>query len=95
MLLPSNRAPAAWPDLFGHPWLASAGLDRWAHHAATVVITAGSFWAAASAHHDGGWSGGPPADDGGEHGVSKGGVPTSTAQKTTLSRNRSLGCDPS
>ena len=39
----SNRAPAEWPDVFGNPLLASAGLDRLAHHAETVVITGTVF----------------------------------------------------
>jgi hypothetical protein len=43
ILLTSNRAPAEWPDVFGNPLLASAGLDRLAHHAETVVITGTSF----------------------------------------------------
>jgi DNA replication protein DnaC len=43
ILLTSNRAPAEWPDLFGDPLLASAGLDRLAHHAEVLVITGGSF----------------------------------------------------
>lgn len=43
ILVTSNRAPAEWPDLFGNPLLASAGLDRLAHHAETVVITGRSF----------------------------------------------------
>ena len=43
IVLTSNRAPAEWPDLFGNPLLASAGLDRLAHHAETVVITGASF----------------------------------------------------
>lgn len=43
ILLTSNRAPAEWPDLFGNPLLASAGLDRLAHHAETVVITGRSY----------------------------------------------------
>ncbi len=43
ILVTSNRAPAEWPDLFGNPLLASAGLDRLAHHAETVVITGSSF----------------------------------------------------
>lgn len=42
-MLTSNRAPAEWPELFGNPLLASAGLDRLAHHAETVVITGASF----------------------------------------------------
>ena len=43
ILLTSNRAPTEWPDVFGNPLLASAGLDRLAHHAETVVITGTSF----------------------------------------------------
>jgi DNA replication protein DnaC len=43
MMLTSNRAPTEWPELFGNPLLASAGLDRLAHHAETVVITGRSF----------------------------------------------------
>lgn len=43
IVLTSNRAPSEWPDLFGNPLLASAGLDRLAHHAESVVITGRSF----------------------------------------------------
>lgn len=43
ILLTSNRAPAEWPDLFGSPLLASAGLDRLAHHAEVLVIRGDSF----------------------------------------------------
>jgi len=43
LILTSNRAPSEWPELFGNPLLASAGLDRLAHHAETVVITGRSF----------------------------------------------------
>jgi DNA replication protein DnaC len=43
ILLTSNRAPAEWPDLFGNPLLASAGLDRLTHHAETVIIPGHSF----------------------------------------------------
>lgn len=43
IILTSNRAPSEWPELFGNPLLASAGLDRLAHHAETVVITGKSF----------------------------------------------------
>jgi DNA replication protein DnaC len=43
IMLTSNRAPSEWPDLFGNPLLASAGLDRLAHHAEMVVITGQSF----------------------------------------------------
>lgn len=46
IILTSNRAPAEWPELFGNPLLASAGLDRLAHHAESVVITGRSFRAA-------------------------------------------------
>jgi DNA replication protein DnaC len=46
IVLTSNRAPSEWPDLFGNPLLASAGLDRLAHHAESVVITGRSFRAA-------------------------------------------------
>ena len=48
ILLTSNRAPTEWPDVFGNPLLASAGLDRLAHHAETVVITGTSFRARGS-----------------------------------------------
>ncbi len=43
ILVTSNRAPGEWPDLFGNPLLASAGLDRLAHHAETLVITGRSY----------------------------------------------------
>jgi DNA replication protein DnaC len=43
ILLTSNRAPEEWPDLFGSPLLASAGLDRLTHRAHIVVITGASF----------------------------------------------------
>jgi DNA replication protein DnaC len=43
IVLTSNRAPSEWPELFGNPLLASAGLDRLAHHAESVVITERSF----------------------------------------------------
>ncbi|PDV98990.1 IS21-like element helper ATPase IstB [Candidatus Chloroploca asiatica] len=43
ILLTSNRAPSEWPDLFGSPLLASAGLDRLAHRAETVIITGQSY----------------------------------------------------
>lgn len=48
IVLTSNRAPSEWPELFGSPLLASAGLDRLAHHAESVVITGRSFRAARS-----------------------------------------------
>jgi DNA replication protein DnaC len=43
ILLTSNRAPEEWPDLFGEPLLAAAGLDRLTHQAQVVVITGSSF----------------------------------------------------
>jgi DNA replication protein DnaC len=43
ILVTSNRAPEEWPDLFGDPLLASAGLDRLAHQAETLVVTGRSF----------------------------------------------------
>jgi DNA replication protein DnaC len=43
ILLTSNRAPNEWPELFGDPLLASAGLDRLLHHAEVMVITGSSF----------------------------------------------------
>jgi DNA replication protein DnaC len=43
ILLTSNRAPEEWPDLFGEPLLAAAGLDRLTHQAQIVVITGTSF----------------------------------------------------
>jgi DNA replication protein DnaC len=48
IVLTSNRAPSEWPDLFGNPLLASAGLDRLAHHAESVVVTGRSFRAGQS-----------------------------------------------
>ena len=43
IMLTSNRALEEWPDLFGAPLLASAGLDRLTHKAQLVVITGASF----------------------------------------------------
>jgi DNA replication protein DnaC len=43
ILLTSNRAPSEWPDLFGDPLLASAGLDRLAHHAEVIILAGASF----------------------------------------------------
>jgi DNA replication protein DnaC len=43
IMLTSNRAPSEWPDLFGDPLLASAGIDRLAHHAEVVVVTGDSY----------------------------------------------------
>ena len=50
ILVTSNRAPKEWPDLFGDPLLASAGLDRLAHQAETLVITGRSFRATRAAN---------------------------------------------
>lgn len=54
ILVTSNRAPAEWPDLFGNPLLASAGLDRLAHHAETLIITGRSFRAQGRARDEDG-----------------------------------------
>jgi DNA replication protein DnaC len=43
ILLTSNRAPEEWPDLFGDPLLASAGLDRLTHRAHVLLITGASY----------------------------------------------------
>ena len=43
LVVTSNRAPSEWPELFGNPLLASAGLDRLAHHAESLVITGRSY----------------------------------------------------
>ena len=43
IMLTSNRSPGEWPDLFGDPLLASAGLDRLAHSAEILVIQGASF----------------------------------------------------
>jgi DNA replication protein DnaC len=43
ILLTSNRPPEEWPELFGNPLLASAGLDRLTHSAHVVIITGASF----------------------------------------------------
>ena len=48
IIVTSNRAPSEWPELFGNPLLASAGLDRLADGAESVVITGRSFRAARS-----------------------------------------------
>ena len=42
-MLTSNRALEEWPELFGNPLLASAGLDRLTHGAHVIVITGASF----------------------------------------------------
>src|SRR5919106_1182756 len=43
ILLTSNRAPSEWPELFGDPLLASAGIDRLAHGAEVLVVTGASY----------------------------------------------------
>ena len=43
IVLTSNRAPQEWPELFGDPLLASAGLDRLGHRATVLVITGRSY----------------------------------------------------
>jgi DNA replication protein DnaC len=48
ILITSNRAPSEWPELFGNPLLASAGIDRLAHQAELIVITGRSFRAAST-----------------------------------------------
>jgi len=42
-IVTSNRALNEWPQLFGDPLLASAGLDRLFHNAHALVITGESF----------------------------------------------------
>jgi DNA replication protein DnaC len=41
--LTSNRDPSEWPELFGDPLLASAGLDRLGHRAIVLRITGRSY----------------------------------------------------
>ncbi len=43
IMLTSNRAPTEWPDLFGDPLLASAGLDRLAHDANVLFLQGESY----------------------------------------------------
>ncbi len=43
VIITSNRAFSEWPDLFQSPLLASAALDRLAHHAHQLTITGESF----------------------------------------------------
>ena len=43
IVVTSNRAPSEWPELFGDPLLASAGLDRLAHRAETLILTGRSY----------------------------------------------------
>ena len=64
ILVTSNRAPAEWPDLFGNPLLASAGLERLAHHAETLVITGRSYRAQGRADAEDGR--GLPKEKGGD-----------------------------
>jgi DNA replication protein DnaC len=54
ILVTSNRAPSEWPDLFGDPLLASAGLDRLAHQAETLLLTGRSYRTQSSVHAKGG-----------------------------------------
>jgi DNA replication protein DnaC len=41
--LTSNRAPDEWPELWGDPLLANAGLDRLAHRATVLLIKGRSY----------------------------------------------------
>ncbi len=43
LIVTSNRAPQEWPELFGNPLLASAGLDRLTHGASMVILTGSSY----------------------------------------------------
>jgi len=43
LIVTSNRALNEWPDLFGDPLLASAGLDRLFHNAHAITITGNSY----------------------------------------------------
>ncbi len=43
IVLTSNRAPEEWPELFGDPLLANAGLDRLGHRATVLPITGRSY----------------------------------------------------
>jgi len=43
IILTSNRAPNEWPELFGDPLLASAGLDRLAHRATVLLLSGRSY----------------------------------------------------
>jgi len=43
LIVTSNRALSEWPDLFGNPILASAGLDRLFHNAHALTIIGDSF----------------------------------------------------
>ena len=43
MILTSNRGFAEWGDLFGHPVVATALLDRLLHHAIVIQIEGASY----------------------------------------------------
>jgi len=43
IVLTSNRAPQEFPELFGDPLLANAGLDRLGHRATVLTITGRSY----------------------------------------------------
>jgi len=43
LIVTSNRALSEWPDLFGNPILASAGLDRLFHNAHALTIIGDSY----------------------------------------------------
>ena len=43
IVVTSNRAPSEWPELFGDPLLANAGLDRLGHRATVLLISGRSF----------------------------------------------------
>ena len=43
MILTSNRGFAEWGDLFGHPVVATALLDRLLHHAVVIHIEGASY----------------------------------------------------
>ena len=43
IILTSNRAPSEWPQLFGDPLLASAGIDRLAHRAEVLIVRGESY----------------------------------------------------
>src|SRR5262245_44789552 len=54
ILVTSNRAPSEWPELFGDPLLAFAGLDRMAHHAETLLLTGRSYRTQSASESKGG-----------------------------------------
>jgi DNA replication protein DnaC len=57
IVLTSNRAPGEWPELFGDPLLAGAGLDRLAHRATVLLITGRSYRLAHQSGQPGGTAG--------------------------------------